>query len=135
MRGVTTGNAELVGAARGGWILGHFVDEEPSRRHRDVEVSWCPHHKGACNQHGAVANRAAHTLTILIYGRFRLTFASDGKVGSVLLSAPGDFALWVPGVAHDWLAEEETLLVSVRWPSIPRDQYPIPNRGASSAGE
>ena len=58
------------------------------------------------------------SLSILVRGRFRLTFPD----GEALLVTPGDYALWPPGVAHGWTAEEDCVVVTVRWPSRRDDQ-------------
>jgi hypothetical protein len=41
----------------------------------------------------------------------------------VLLAKPGDYVVF-HGVDHSWRAEEESVLMTVRWPSVPG--YAIP---------
>jgi quercetin dioxygenase-like cupin family protein len=50
-----------------------------------------------------------------VKGRFRIELS----VGSFVLAEPGDYALWGPGIDHWWVAEEESTVITVRWPSIP----------------
>ena len=46
----------------------------------------------------------------------------------VLLARHGDYVVF-HGIGHSWLAEEESVVISVRWPSIPG--YAIPGSGAA----
>ncbi|SOD71201.1 hypothetical protein SAMN05892883_0766 [Jatrophihabitans sp. GAS493] len=39
-------------------------------------------------------------------------------VGSTTLARQGDYATWGPGIDHSWQAEEDTVVVTVRWPSL-----------------
>jgi quercetin dioxygenase-like cupin family protein len=51
---------------------------------------------------------------IVVRGRFRL----DLSVASTTLEE-GDYAVWGPGIGHSWQAEEDSIVITVRWPSIP----------------
>ena len=53
-------------------------------------------------------------MLILISGRFRVEL--PGR--DVLLARHGDYVVF-HGIGHSWLAEEESVVISVRWPSIP----------------
>jgi hypothetical protein len=116
-----TGNAPHLGTNHKGWFIGHFLEECSPRHSRDVEIKWGTHPKNETNE-GFAANRTAHSLSILISGKFRLIFQVDDRAEEVLLEKPGDFALWNPGVPHNWKAEEDTIILTVRWPSLPKDQ-------------
>jgi quercetin dioxygenase-like cupin family protein len=67
--------------------------------------------------------REATTLSILVKGRFRLQFPEQ----EILLSREGDYALWLPGVPHYWSAEEDSVIVTVRWPSLSGDSSGVKN--------
>jgi quercetin dioxygenase-like cupin family protein len=54
-------------------------------------------------------------MLLLVTGRFRLDL--DG--GSVTLARQGDYVIWGPGIDHAWHAEEQSVVLTVRWPSIP----------------
>ena len=54
-------------------------------------------------------------LLVLISGRFRMEFPE----GDVLLTEQGDYVVWGRGVDHSWHAEEESVVMTIRWPSIP----------------
>ena len=117
---VITGNAAVDGAPRRGWLVGHFAGEPGApNRSEAVEVKWGVHPAGEHRSTSAV-NATATTLSILVHGRFRLRFPDR----VVVLEREGDYALWPPGVAHDWLAEEAAVVVTVRWPSVPGDSRP-----------
>ena len=124
MQGVSHGNAGQTGAGRNGWFIGHFVGEDLLRQTEDVEVKWAIHKAGETN--GAfVANRTATSLSLLIRGQFRLRFGSPDQHTEVLLAREGDYAIWGPGVGHDWVVEEDCVLLTVRWPSKSKDQQTI----------
>jgi quercetin dioxygenase-like cupin family protein len=54
-------------------------------------------------------------LLVLISGRFRVELPDR----SVLLERPGDYVVWGHGVDHTWWADEESVVLTVRWPSVP----------------
>ena len=113
--GVTSGNAEDVTGPYRGWLLGHFI---PGADHplttTDVEVQWANLPAGTRRAEWGY-NAQAHTLAILVRGSFHLHFPQR----EVRLEREGDYVLWEPGVPHYWEAEEDTLIFTVRWPSLP----------------
>ncbi len=117
MNKVVFGNAVTEGKKRSGWFIGHFItpDDDP-RSTEDLEVKWAVHKAGDSRTEWAVNNQAA-TLSILINGRFRLQFEDSEMV----LSGEGDYVLWGAGVAHCWVAESDSTILTVRWPSKPGD--------------
>jgi len=120
---VIFGNAGAEGASRGGWFAGNFITpEDDARSTSALEVKWGIHKAGDCRTQWAV-NAAATTLSILVKGRFRLQFPEQ----EILLSREGDYALWLPGVPHYWSAEEDSVIVTVRWPSLSGDSSGIKN--------
>ncbi len=118
------GNAQVEGASRWGWFLGHFITpSDDPRSTPTVEVKWGVHQAGDGRSQWAT-NVEATTLSILIKGRFRLQFPEQ----EILLSSEGDYGLWLPGVPHSWCAEEESTILTVRWPSKPKDSLEIPQQ-------
>ncbi len=116
--GVTSGNAADDGAARRGWLLGHFVaSADKALATSDLEVKWAVYEGGESRDTWGI-NARAHTLAILVRGRFRLCFPER----DVLLASEGDYVLWEPGVPHRWQAEGPAVVVTVRWPSLADDQ-------------
>jgi mannose-6-phosphate isomerase-like protein (cupin superfamily) len=96
-----------------GWFVGHFMPGEHSAlRSRDVEIKWHTHARGETRAEWSPAI-AARTLNVLIRGHFVLCFPDR----EVELIREGDFALFGPGVPHSFRSVEESLVLTVRWPS------------------
>lgn len=120
-RGVLSGNAADDEAYQG-WFVGHFVSPGAGPRSTaEVEVKWAVY-EGHEARDGWGLNREATTLAVLVRGRFRLRFPER----EVLLEREGDFALWEPGVPHAWSPEGPTIVLTVRWPSLPGDSVGVP---------
>lgn len=116
---VYVGNATVDAAGDYGWLLGHFKPEADPRHSDDVEIKWGVHPIG--DQRARWATEEKRTaLLILITGSFRMDFPER----SIRLTTQGDYVLWGPGVDHSWYAEEESIVMTVRWPSVPG--YAIP---------
>ncbi len=110
-----TGNAADEGGAFRGWVLGHFIEpHDDVRRTEDLEVKWGVHPAGQQRPEWTIGEDRT-TLVLMIRGRFRL----DLTVGSLVLEREGDYVLWGPGIDHSWQAEEDSVVVTIRWPSIP----------------
>ena len=113
------GKAGPDAASDRGWLLGHFKPVGDLRHSEDVEIKWGVHRKGERRARWTEGEKRT-ALLVLISGRFRLEFPE----GSVVLSEQGDYVVWGPGVDHSWEAEEESVVMTVRWPSIPG--YAVP---------
>lgn len=123
MNRIKTGNAtdEFNARQRNGWFVGHFIESDSLCRTCDVEIKWALHSAGDKKMSPGV-NETAKTISVLIRGRFRLLFDEGGNMNEVLLCREGDYALWDAGVAHSWVTEEDSVILTVRWPSVPKDQ-------------
>lgn len=108
------GNAASDGQDRRGWIVGHFHEHGDIRCSEDVEIKWGVHGAG---EQRAAWHETEHrtTVLLLVRGRFQINLADQ----SFVLSQEGDYAMWGPGVSHWWQAEEDSVVVTIRWPSIP----------------
>lgn len=113
-----SGNAYTDGTPYRDWIVGHFVDAEvsPTRKTTDVEIKWSLHRSGEARADWVVGE-VRTTIVLLISGRFRITF-SDTSGDDVLLAKQGDYAIWGPNVDHRWRAETDSVVITVRWPSL-----------------
>ena len=123
---VSSGNAVDEGSQKGrrGWFIGHFLPPGSGPAATDmVEVKWGVHAAGEGKAIEGI-NRTAATMSLLVSGRFHLDFPSHRA--SVTLVRPGDYAVWSPGVSHRWRALEDSVVVTVRWPSQPDDQSEPP---------
>jgi hypothetical protein len=121
MDGVKKGNAISDGGKRRGWFVGRFIDDDAFRQTHDVEVKWGVHPRGDSNGNYA-ADVVARTVSILIRGRFEITFRRGDATESMILDREGDYVVWLPGVEHTWEAIEDAVILTVRWPSIPVTQ-------------
>lgn len=111
--GVYVGNAGKDAAEDQGWILGYFKPAGDRRHSSDVEIKWGIHPRG--EQRAAwVTGEERTALLILISGRFRMEFRGH----SVVLEEQGDYVVWGRGVDHSWTAEEDSVVMTVRWPSV-----------------
>jgi len=61
---------------------------------------------------GAGEKRSA--MLLLVSGRFRVELPGQ----TVLLAQQGDYVVF-HGLSHSWYAEESSVVVAVRWPSVP----------------
>ncbi|WP_283139574.1 signal peptidase I [Rhizohabitans arisaemae] len=111
-----TGNATEDADRHRGWLMGHFIDPGAGgvRSTGALEVKWGTHPAGERRPEWSTDEQRT-TLLMLIQGRFRL----DLTVGEVVLKRQGDYVVWGPGIDHSWEAEEDSVLLTVRWPSLP----------------
>ena len=110
-----SGNANHDADQHRGWLLGHFVDPAvgPVRVTDAVEVKWGIHPAGQQRPEWTADDQRT-TMLLLVQGRFRL----DLTVGSVTLARQGDYVVWGRGIDHSWQAEQDSVVVTVRWPSL-----------------
>ncbi|WP_370066100.1 signal peptidase I [Streptacidiphilus sp. MAP5-3] len=111
---VYVGNAGADAALDRGWILGHFKEPGDPRHSEDVEIKWGVHPAGDKRLEW-VEGEHRTALLVLISGRFRMEFRDR----SVVLERQGEYVVWGRGVDHSWVAEEESVVMTVRWPSVP----------------
>lgn len=116
------GNANVDAATDHGWLLGHFKPYGDPRHSDGVEIKWGTHSPGD-ERAEWVRGEERTALLILISGRFRVEL--PGR--SVLLAEQGDYVVWGKGVDHSWHAEEESVVLTVRWPSVPGYKVPRPD--------
>jgi len=115
---IYVGNADVDGALNGGWLLGHFMPAGDIRCSDEVEIKWGVHPPGE-ERAQWVLQEERTSLHVLVSGRFRIEV--PGR--SILLARPGDYVV-LHRVGHSWRAEEQSVLLSVRWPSVPG--YAVP---------
>jgi hypothetical protein len=116
---VYVGNADVDAPAERGWLMGYFRPSDDPRHSTDVEVKWGRHPKGD-RRATWVRGEQRTALLMLIHGRFHVELPDR----TVVLTTPGDYVVWGKGVDHSWLAEQESVVVTVRWPSLPG--YAVP---------
>ncbi|MGH8899856.1 MAG: signal peptidase I [Egibacteraceae bacterium] len=109
------GNAAVDGEDHRGWLIGHFLGSDNVRACEAVEIKWGIHPKGEGRDNWHTDEQRT-TVLLLVKGRFRLELS----VGTVVLHNQGDYAVWGPDIDHSWQAEEDSVVITVRWPSIPQ---------------
>lgn len=111
---VYVGNAAVDGATDAGWLLGHFKPLGDVRHSTEVEVKWGVHPAGEARSAWATGELRT-ALLVLISGAFRIELRDR----TVVLREPGDYVVWGRGVDHSWYAERDSVVLTVRWPSVP----------------
>ena len=122
------GNAALDQIRNTGWFLGQFVPTELGLRHQTaVELKWGIHPDGE-KRAKPWANGNATTVSILIRGSLRVSFHVGANPKMVTLAKQGDYIVFGPEVVHSWEAIGDTLVLSVRFPSV---EIGVPNQPAT----
>lgn len=110
-----SGNAAEDGHDTHGWLLGHFIDNSQGvRSTKDVEIKWGVHRAGEKRVEWTNDDHRT-TLVLLVNGNFVVHLTK----GSAELTQQGDYAVWGPGIDHSWEAKENSVVITVRWPSSP----------------
>jgi hypothetical protein len=112
------GHAGMDAPANRGWLLGHFMPDDDLRHSDQVEVKWGVHPGGEERARWVTAEQRT-AMIILVSGRFRIIMRDR----TVLLASQGDYVVF-HGVDHSWRAEADSVVVGIRWPSIPG--YAVP---------
>jgi glyoxylate utilization-related uncharacterized protein len=112
------GNANEDADQHRGWLLGHFIDPGTPgsgiRATSDLEIKWGIHPSGQQRPEWTADDQRT-TVLLLVSGRFRL----DLTGGSKTLQRQGDYVVWGPGIDHSWQAEDDSVVITIRWPSLP----------------
>ena len=111
---IQTGNAAIDNEK--GWFVGNSLPESLGIRHTyDVELKWSIHAAGE-ERLEWVTSEVRTTVAILISGKYEVMFRDK----STILAKQGDFVMWGRGSDHKGKALEDSVILTVRWPSIPR---------------
>jgi len=117
---IYVGSAAADAPGNRGWLLGHFMPDDDPRHSDDVEIKWGIHPVGDEREQWVTDDQRTAAI-LLISGRFRIEL--PGR--SVVLARQGDYVVF-HATGHSWRAEEESLVVTVRWPSVPGYAVPAP---------
>jgi len=112
-----TGNLDTISSEnpeRKGWFIGHFINDKSPFNTDDFEVNWVRIKKGE-RKKGIGNNAKAKTLTILIEGKYQFEFL-DKSEGAILKNK-GDYFFYQPIKNHVAKALEDSLIMTIRWPS------------------
>jgi hypothetical protein len=111
---IQAGNIEVDTADMRGWLIGNFIGEEHGLRHsEDVELKWGNHEAGTVRAEW-VTGETRTSIGILIAGKFAVEFRDK----EIVFDKPGDYVMWGPGTDHRWRAIENSIWLTVRWPSV-----------------
>lgn len=111
MKMIKKGNANVDGEAYRQWIVGAFMPNGELNKTDDVEIKWGTPSKGFARDW--VAADKSTTISILVSGRFVIEFRDE----KAELQNQGDYVIWGPGTDHRAEALEDSVIVTVRWPS------------------
>lgn len=116
---IERGNFNGTASLHRGWVMGHFMEEGSPFKTESFEIKWGRHQAG---EHKEIAahNDTAKSLAILIRGEFVVSFGDK----EIVLNKEGDYVFWESGVVHSWRAKKDSLVITIRWPSVPEDQKP-----------
>ena len=109
---IQTGNA-LDSAGNRGWFVGHFINKSLGLRHtNDVELKWGVHKSGE-HREDWVTGETRTAIALLISGKVEFEFRDK----SIDLVNAGDYVMWGKGADHRWRAIDDSVVLTVRWPS------------------
>jgi quercetin dioxygenase-like cupin family protein len=108
------GNAAREVEEHRGWIVGHFMNDGDVRQSEGVEIKWGVHPTGD-ERSDWQGDESRTTVLLLVKGKFHIELTTD----TFVLEQEGDYAMWGPGIGHSWRAEQDSIVVTVRWPSTP----------------
>jgi hypothetical protein len=80
-------------------------------------VKWAHHERGSLANKPWSVCETSTTLGILISGRFEIKFKNASEE-SVVLAAPGQYVIFGPAIPHKSEALEDSLFLTIRWPSV-----------------
>jgi hypothetical protein len=124
------GNAAPDGAPFNGWFVGNLgvwstqngAAYDPQgmalRDTPSLEIKWGFHPKGQRRPGGWAAPSDKASVSLLVRGRFLVKFRSlenPGRETTHLLKSEGDYVIWREEVEHTWQAEEDSVILTVRW--------------------
>jgi quercetin dioxygenase-like cupin family protein len=113
MNSIHKGNAIVDGRLTREWIVGHFMPEGDIRNTSAVEIKWGNLKKGDRRTEWVTGEHRT-AIAILISGKQLFEFPDE----KVELNHQGDYVMWGIGVDHRWEALEDTVIITVRWPSV-----------------
>lgn len=113
-----TGNATLDSVRGTGWFVGQFVPPSSGLRHQTgVELKWGIHKRGE-SRPGGFSSHSTTTISLLIDGVLVTTLRIGETSYSITMRVPGDYVIYGPSVSHNWEALADSIVLSVRFPSI-----------------
>ena len=127
---IQQGSANLDGGPFNGWFVGKLgawcaqngIDYDPQEMAlRDtpiLEIKWGIHPQGQRRPGGWAGPSDQVSVSLLVRGRFLIRFRSlesPDQETSYLLKSEGDYVIWREEGEHTWQAEEDSVILTVRW--------------------
>ncbi|OHA26475.1 MAG: hypothetical protein A3C06_02770 [Candidatus Taylorbacteria bacterium RIFCSPHIGHO2_02_FULL_46_13] len=109
------GNVYTKPGVKKNWVMGHFIDPKTPFHQKDFSLKWTKSKRGDSREQ--IGTCEAETLDILVYGKHKIDFPNLHK--SVTLEKEGDYVYVGRNIAHTWETLEDSLIVTLRWPSVP----------------
>ena len=106
-------NAYTRGKLKNGWFLGHFM-EDKNLCDNDLEMQMIHLKKGFVKESTRI-NKKVKALTILIKGRFEISFPEENE--SFVLEKSGDFIKFDLSSRHIGRAIKSSTILTTKWPS------------------
>jgi hypothetical protein len=104
------------------WSAQNGIAWDPARydlrNSQDVEIKWGAHPAGQDRPGGWAHPSGKLTISLLVRGRFRIRFRETGhpeQVQECLMRQEGDYVIWRETMEHTWRAEEDSVILTVRW--------------------
>jgi hypothetical protein len=113
---IKQGNFNIESEKNGQWIMGHFIEPGSPFHNTDFEIKFAKHAKGE-RKVQTRSKKNVKTLGILIYGKFSVALTKEKR--TINLAKEGDYIFYNSMVPHVGTALADTLLLVIRWPSIP----------------
>ncbi len=115
---VRWGNAAVDGARHQGWFIGHVLEHASDLRStHTIEVNWSRYKAGEEQPQWKMTQQAV-TLCVLIKGIVFIRFPWT----ECILAHEGDYVIWSADLPHRLTVVEDSLMLTIRWPSIPEDK-------------
>ena len=127
---LTIGNAAIDSQEFRRWIVGDIEswtggalnaadrDRIGLRDSKDLELRWVIHPKGERRPGGWASRSEKRAISILIRGSFVVSFRDPldyEALEEVSLRELGDYVVWAEELEHHWRAEDDSLVLTVRW--------------------
>jgi hypothetical protein len=113
------GNAARDQVRDTGWFVGQFVPAQMGLRHQtDVELKWGVHPDGEKRARPWATGHGT-TISVLIEGALQVTLHLPDRLEVITLREPGDYLAFGPEIVHSWEAIGRTIVLTVRFPSVP----------------
>jgi hypothetical protein len=109
-----------------GWFIGQFIEGNSVFNNDSFEMKWTKHSKGKIRKVPA-KNVKAKSMCILVEGNFVIRFPDEKSEKA--MTRKGDFIFWGPEIYHTSEALEDSVVLTIRWPSIKDDQRLRPENG------